>query len=77
MSRTERIAVKMNDGKKQLLESYADSMGLSVSALSAYIIGEWLHRQETMVKPMMNSIEEMVSDQLKLAMSEHEETRTK
>jgi len=61
MRRDVRVAFKLSEEKKNELGEFAKSYGVTVSALCALIVGEWLHRQRT-VLPMMQEIMEIAKD---------------
>lgn len=64
MARDVRVAFKMSEEKKQELEYYADSYGVTMSALCALIVGQWLHQQKNVVNPMLQEIADAVKGQM-------------
>lgn len=65
MARDVRVAFKLSDEKKQELEEYANSYGVTMSALCALIVGQWLHQQEKVQKPLVQAITNALEQQMK------------
>lgn len=65
MARDIRVAFKLSDEKKAELEQYADSYGVTMSALCALIIGQWLHQQEKVHKPLVQAITNALEQEMK------------
>jgi len=61
MARDMRVAFKLSEEKKKELDEFAKSYGVTVSALCALIVGEWLHRQR-IVLPMMQEMMEIAKE---------------
>lgn len=64
MARDIRVAFKMNEDKKNELQAYADSYGVTMSALCALIIGQWLHNQTQVINPMVEGMGQVLREQL-------------
>lgn len=62
MARDVRVAFKLAEDKKGLLQQYADSYGVTMSGLCALIIGQWLYQQEKVAKPIIDSVSEVVRE---------------
>lgn len=62
MARDIRVAFKLAEDKKVLLQQYADSYGITMSALCAMVIGQWLYQQEKIAKPIIDSVSEVVKE---------------
>ena len=60
MARDIRVAFKLAEGKKELLQRYADSYGVTMSGLCAFIVGQWLYNQENVAKPIIEAAGEAV-----------------
>lgn len=71
MARNARLSVMLTEELKQKLKMLADGMGMTESALSAYIIGQWVYTQQGINEKVMNVLgaPEMAS-MLKVVMSE-------
>lgn len=65
MSRDVRLSIKISEEKHQELKAMAESYGVTMSALSALILGQWLHQQNQVIKPMVDSMGEILSGVLK------------
>lgn len=64
MARDMRVAFKLSETKKEELEKYAESYGVTMSALCALIIGQWLHQQNKVVNPMIQAVNEVITKHL-------------
>jgi len=62
MARDIRVAFKLAEDKKDLLQQYAESYGVTMSGLCAFIIGQWLYNQEKVAKPIIESVGEVVRE---------------
>lgn len=63
--RDKRIGIKLTEEKKMLLQEYANSYGISMSTLCALIVGQWLHQQERLTKPVIDSLSGALRDAVK------------
>lgn len=70
MARDVRVAFKLAEDKKELLQRYAESYGVTMSALCAFIIGQWLYNQEKVAKPIIESVGEVVREVVRQELSE-------
>ncbi len=61
MARDMRVVFKLSEEKKNELAEFAKSYGVTVSALCALIVGEWLHRQRK-VSPMIQEMMEIAKE---------------
>ena len=50
MARDVRVSFKLSKDKKELLQQYAESYGVTMSGLCAFIVGQWLYNQEREAK---------------------------
>ena len=62
MARDIRVAFKLAEDKKELLQQYAESYGVTMSGLCAFVIGQWLYNQEKVAKPIVESVGEVVRE---------------
>lgn len=60
MARDEKIYFKLTSEKKAELEEIADAYGLTMSGLCAFVMGQWLHQQKHVMRPMMEGIQGVV-----------------
>lgn len=70
MARDIRVAFKLAEDKKELLQQYADSYGVTMSGLCAFIIGQWLYNQEKVAKPIVESVAEVVRQVVRQELNE-------
>ena len=70
MARDIRVAFKLEEGKKELLQQYAESYGVTMSGLCAFIVGQWLCNQEKVAKPIIESLGEVVREVVRKELSE-------
>lgn len=70
MARDIRVGFKLSEEKKELLQQYADSYGVTMSALCAFIIGQWLYNQEKFTKPIFESVGEIVREAVRQELNE-------
>lgn len=64
MARDIRVAFKLSEEKKHELEHYANSYGVTMSALCALIVGQWLHQQNKIVNPIVEAMSQTLQQQL-------------
>ena len=67
MSRDVKLSIKISEEKRDELKEMAESYGVTMSALSALIIGQWLYQQNEIVKPMVESIKDVIGVAVKEA----------
>ena len=67
MSRDVRLSIKITEEKRDELKEMAESYGVTMSALSALIIGQWLYQQNEIVKPMVESVKDVIGEAVKEA----------
>ena len=46
MARNSTLHIAVTDDKRRELKDYAERYGIAVSALGAFIIGQWIDRQK-------------------------------
>ena len=67
VSRDIRLSIKISEEKRDELKAMAESYGVTMSALSALIIGQWLYQQNEIVKPTVESMKEVIAESVKEA----------
>ena len=67
MSRDVKLSIKISEEKRDELKEMAESYGVTMSALSALIIGQWLYQQNQIVKPMVESVRDVIGEAVKEA----------
>ena len=70
MARDIRVAFKLAENKKELLQQYAESYGVTMSGLCAFIIGQWLYNQEKVAKPIIENVGEVVREVVRQELNE-------
>lgn len=65
MARDVRVSFKISEEKHRELKAIADSYGVTMSSLSAFVIGQWLHQQNKLVQPMIETVKEVLADTIK------------
>lgn len=76
MARDIRVAFKLAEDKKVLLQQYADSYGVTMSALCALIVGQWLYQQEKIAKPIIDSVSDVVKEAVRKEIENRESLET-
>lgn len=56
MARNARLSVMLTEELKQKLKRLADGMGMTESALSAYIIGQWVYTQQGVNEKVLSAL---------------------
>lgn len=62
MARDETIKIRITTEKKEQLQSIADDMGLTMSALGAYIIGQWVMQYNNVSKPIQQNAVNLMTE---------------
>ena len=62
VSRDVKLAVKISEEKHKELKAMAESYGVTMSALSALIIGQWLYQQNQIAKPIVESVRDIIDE---------------
>jgi len=70
-----RVAFKISEEKHVELKEMAESYGVTMSALVALVVGQWLHQQNKVVGPMLESMRQVVEDTLKENLKDEGEDR--
>lgn len=65
VSRDVRVTFKLSEDRKLELEQFANDYGVTMSALCALIIGQWLYQQEKVQKPLVQAITTALEQQMK------------
>lgn len=61
MARADRVIVMLESDIKEKFRNYAIRMGLTESALGAYILGQWIIQQEK-TNDILNVVQGQLSD---------------
>jgi hypothetical protein len=64
-SRDMRVAFKISEHKHKELKGMADDYGVTMSALVALVMGQWLHQQNQVMKPMIETMRKVVEEEMK------------
>lgn len=62
MARQERITVMLEGSVKERFHFYASAMGLTDSALGAFLLGNYVYQQDSVTKPMLDQMQAMMKD---------------
>lgn len=73
MARTTRMNIMVDAKIKHAMQVYADQMGLTLSALCAYVLGDFVRREEAILAPMMQQANDALMQHLKVALSAESE----
>ena len=65
LSRDVRLSIKISEDNHAELKRMAESYGVTMSALSALIIGQWLYQQNQIIKPMVESMKDVIAEAVK------------
>lgn len=65
MARDIRVSYKLTEEKHHELKAVAESYGVTMSSLSAFVVGQWLHQQNKIVQPMIETVREVLADTIK------------
>lgn len=67
MARDEKLVIKLEERMKFQFQAYADRMGVTMSALGAFVVGQWVDAQnrlnsvsENMVTESINAVQKKV-----------------
>lgn len=60
MARTQKISVMVDDSVKSDFDKLATQMGLTSSALGAYVIGSWMMQQKMIIPALLESGKEVL-----------------
>lgn len=56
MDRDVKVNIRMAEDKKNELQMHADNYGMSMSALAAFVLGQWLYQQKHIIQPMIDEM---------------------
>lgn len=73
MSRDVRLSIKISEDNHAELKRMAESYGVTMSALSALIIGQWLYQQNQIIKPMVESMKDVIAEVVKDAVEKEKQ----
>lgn len=68
MAREATVVVRMDSEVKERFQNHAAELGITMSALAAFIIGSWMKQQENVVKPMNEMVISGMMDMFKAEM---------
>ena len=60
MARNAKVIIMTDERVKERLQDYADRLGMTLSGLGAYILGNWVYQQDKMVNPFMDRIKDVL-----------------
>jgi hypothetical protein len=63
MARDVRVSFKLSDAKKAELEQFAIDYGVTMSALCALIVGQWLYQQNKVIAPIAQGMSDFLKNQ--------------
>ncbi len=58
MARNAKVIIMMDERVKERLKEYGDQLGMTLSGLGAYILGNWVYQQDKMVNPFFEQIKD-------------------
>lgn len=59
-----RVTIRLSEDNERKLNEVAESYGMSVSSLGAYIIGQWLHTNYNLKDKMIETLGKELMDRL-------------
>jgi antitoxin component of RelBE/YafQ-DinJ toxin-antitoxin module len=66
--REDKIMIRINGEIKEKFQSLCDEYGMTMSGMSAYLIGAWVRQQEQITNPMIESIKNVMTETAKKAL---------
>jgi len=60
MARNAKVIIMTDERVKERLQDYADRLGMTLSGLGAYILGQWVYQQDKMVNPFMERMKDVL-----------------
>ena len=70
MARNAKVIIMTDERVKERLQDYADRLGMTLSGLGAYILGQWVYQQDKMVNPfierMKDAMVQIAREEIKL-----------
>jgi len=73
LARDSKITVMLSPKIKDVLQVYAESAGLTTSALCAFILGDFVRREEQILAPMTASVQSSLAEYLRGASAKWEQ----
>lgn len=64
MARDVRVSFKLSEDKKNELQQFADDYGVTMSALCAILVGQWLYQQNKVINPIVSGLSDLIREQL-------------
>lgn len=65
-----RVAFKISEVKHAELKQKADDYGVTMSALVSLVMGQWLHQQNQVMGPIVETMKRAVEEGIKESMKE-------
>lgn len=65
MARNSTLHIAVREDIKRELQDYAESYGITVSALGAFIIGQWLYSQKRLVGPVLDVFQSEIPERIR------------
>ena len=65
MARQDRVSIMLETAIKERFHYYAESMGLTDSALGAFLLGQWVFAQDRVNGPMMEEMKKVMTTAVK------------
>jgi len=70
MAREAKVVIRLVEEKKDEFQELADQLGMSMSSLGSFVIGQWIYQQKQVVKPMLDNIGKVVEEAVKTMAAE-------
>lgn len=65
-----RVAFKISETKHEELKQKADDYGVTMSALVALVMGQWLHQQNQVMGPIVETMKRAVEEGVRESMKQ-------
>jgi hypothetical protein len=65
MARNSTVHIAVSEEKKRELKDFAERYGITLSALGAYIIGQWIDSQKRYVAPVLDAFQSEVRERIR------------
>ena len=70
MARDIRVSYKLSENVHIQFKQIAEDYGVTMSALTSLIVGQWVYQQNKVVGPMIEVMREVVADQMQHAIKQ-------
>lgn len=64
LARQDRVSIMLETAIKERFHYYAESMGLTDSALGAFLVGQWVFQQDRVNGPVLEAIKTQMTEVL-------------